>query len=81
MTRGKGSFGAEAGRLGSEVALPLLPAALNWQTFPRRSAGRPLAECASELFQRHRLCKGALMTPEASALSGTPREAIRRWGA
>lgn len=32
----------------------------------------PLAECTRELFQRHRLCKGALMTPEAPALSGTP---------
>lgn len=71
------SFGAKAGGLGSEMELPLLPAVLNWQTFPRRSAGKmhSRALSVSQIVQR-----GSDDARGFGAIRN-PGEAIRRWEA
>lgn len=64
------------------MELPLLPAVLNWQTFPERSLPGCLAcRIWHEVLRCQRFHTGALMMPRVAALSGNPRGARLRWEA
>lgn len=60
------------------MELPLLPAVLNWQTFPERSLPGCIAcRIWHEVLQCQRFHRRALMMPRAAALSRTPGEPDR----